>query len=92
MSPEGPLIYLVLGASGSGRREVLADLIDGGLGADDRAAVLVSEGEKPLEKAVGGPEPTAWRWIPPHAPGECGRSRPPSRRTQPMSSLYPTAM
>jgi hypothetical protein len=66
------LIYLLLGASSSGRREVLADLIDGGLGADDRAAVLVSEGEKPVGKAVGGPEPATWRWIPPHASGESG--------------------
>ncbi len=38
-------MYLVLGAAGSGRREVLADLIDGGLSEGDRPAVLVSEGE-----------------------------------------------
>ena len=45
-----PLVYLVLGAAGSGRREVLADLIEGGLGASDRAAVLLAAGE-PADKA-----------------------------------------
>jgi hypothetical protein len=38
-------VYLVLGAAGSGRREVLADLIEGGLGEGDKPAVLISEGE-----------------------------------------------
>jgi len=38
-------VYLVLGAAGSGRREVLADLIEGGLGGGDRPVVLVSSGE-----------------------------------------------
>jgi hypothetical protein len=41
------LVYLVLGAAGSGRREVLADLIEDGLGEADRAAVLVSSTEWP---------------------------------------------
>jgi hypothetical protein len=36
---------MILGAAGSGRRDVLADLIDGGLEETDRAAVLVPEGE-----------------------------------------------
>ena len=45
-----PLVYLVLGAAGSGRREVLADLIEGGLGASDRAAVLLAASE-PADKA-----------------------------------------
>jgi len=38
-------VYIVLGSTGSGRREVLADLIGDGLGGGDRAAVLVSAGE-----------------------------------------------
>ncbi|CAM3067330.1 hypothetical protein [Rariglobus hedericola] len=42
---EKPLIYIILGAAGSGRREVLADMIEGGLGEGDRAAVLLSTGE-----------------------------------------------
>jgi hypothetical protein len=39
------LVYLVLGAAGSGRREVLADLIEGGLAEGDRPAVLISNRE-----------------------------------------------
>jgi hypothetical protein len=39
------LVYLVLGAAGSGRREVLADLIEDGLGDEDKSAVLVSSTE-----------------------------------------------
>ncbi len=59
-----PLVYLVLGAAGSGRREVLADLIEGGLGETDRAAVMVSDAEQLDEVAdqklgaIG-----RWRWI-----------------------------
>jgi len=46
MSPsEKPLVYLILGAVGSGRRAVLADLIDGGLEPTDRPAVLWPAGE-----------------------------------------------
>jgi hypothetical protein len=41
------LVYLVVGAAGSGRREVLADLIGDGLGEKDRPAVLVSSTEWP---------------------------------------------
>jgi len=57
------LVYLVLGAAGSGRREVIADLIDGGLSEGDRAAVLLAEGEPAdeAEKRLG--EITRWRWI-----------------------------
>jgi hypothetical protein len=33
MSSEKPLVYLILGAAGSGRREIVADLIEGGLAA-----------------------------------------------------------
>ncbi|MEI6862186.1 MAG: hypothetical protein WCL04_08035 [Verrucomicrobiota bacterium] len=42
-----PLVYLILGAAGSGRRELLADLLDGGLAEGDQAAVLLAEGETP---------------------------------------------
>lgn len=44
----------MLGSSGSGRREILADLIGGGLGEEDRAGVLVSSGEDPA------PGPAGW--------------------------------
>ena len=40
-------MYLVLGAAGSGRREVLADLTEDGLMDGDRPAVLISDQEKP---------------------------------------------
>jgi len=49
MSPEKPLVYLILGAAGSGRREVLADLIDGGLSEGDQSVVLLSTGEAASE-------------------------------------------
>jgi hypothetical protein len=54
------LIYLVLGSGGSGRREVLADLIEGGLGETDRAAVLLSstEWEAPADARL----PNVTRW------------------------------
>jgi len=42
---EKPLVYLVLGSAGSGRREVLVDLIQDGLGEADRAAVLLCDTE-----------------------------------------------
>ena len=59
-----PLVYLVLGAAGSGRREVLADLIEGGLGEGERAAVMLSEAEAPddgAEAKLG--TVTRWRWL-----------------------------
>ena len=42
---EKTLVYLVLGAAGSGRREVIADLIAGDSGENGRAVVLLEEGE-----------------------------------------------
>jgi hypothetical protein len=39
-------VYLVLGAAGSGRREVLVDLVEGGIGEGDRPAVLISAQER----------------------------------------------
>lgn len=61
---EKPLVYLILGAAGSGRRAVLHDLIDGGLDDTDRAAVMVSAGEP-----IGGgdvvklPNVSTWDWV-----------------------------
>jgi len=55
MSDEKPLVYLVLGAIGSGRREVVADLIASGLDAADTPVVLTAESE-------GGTDETTWRW------------------------------
>lgn len=61
-SAESPLVYIVLGASGSGRRELLADLIDGGLSEDDRAATLLSFGEAPDEYDAKLGRVTRWKW------------------------------
>ncbi len=59
-----PLVYLILGAAGSGRREVLADLIEGGLGEGAQAAVLLADSEETneaLEKKLGAV--ARWRWL-----------------------------
>ncbi len=40
-----PLFYIVMGAAGSGRREVLASLIDGGVPEDAQSFVLLPEAE-----------------------------------------------
>lgn len=63
MSAEKPLVYLILGAPGSGRRDVVADLIEGGLGEDDRAAVLLSTSEPPAEVDAKLPELERWSWL-----------------------------
>ena len=62
MSSEKPLVYVILGAAGSGRREVLADLIASGLGEGDRAAVLLSAGETAGEHDASFTQLTRWTW------------------------------
>jgi len=60
---EKPLVYLMLGATGSGRREILSDLIDGGLEPEDRPAVLLSADEAPqVEPEAKLPGVARWRW------------------------------
>jgi len=59
---EKPLVYVILGAAGSGRREVIADLIEGELGEADRAAVLVAASEAPDEHDAKLPRLARWRW------------------------------
>lgn len=63
MAAQKPLVYLVLGASGSGRREVLADLIAAGLGESDRGVVMLEEGEAadPADARLARVERWAWR-------------------------------
>jgi hypothetical protein len=60
--PIKPLVYLVLGATGSGRREVLADLIAAGLEAKDRAAVMLSDAESPDPADAQLGQITRWKW------------------------------
>jgi hypothetical protein len=57
-----PLVYLILGAAGSGRREVLADLIEAGLAEGDRAAVLLADSEAMDAFDASLPAVTRWRW------------------------------
>jgi hypothetical protein len=60
-SSDKPLAYLVLGAAGSGRREILADLI-GGLGDGDRPAVLRAEHEPADAADARLPGLARWTW------------------------------
>jgi hypothetical protein len=61
-SSDKPLAYLVLGAASSGRREILADLIEGGLADGNRAAVLLSEGELASVSETVLPYIACWSW------------------------------
>lgn len=60
---EKPLVYLILGAAGSGRREVLGDLIADGIGEGERAAVLLSAAEPGVEADAKLPEVKRWTWL-----------------------------
>ena len=62
MPAEKPLVYFVLGAAGSGRREVLADLLEGGLAEGERAAVMLSEAEVPDEFEAKLGVIVRWHW------------------------------
>jgi hypothetical protein len=64
---EKPLVYLILGAVGSGRREVLVDLIEGGLDENDRPAVMLpaGEGDRVAKGDTTGtalPSTSHWTW------------------------------
>ncbi len=61
-APEKPLVYLILGAAGSGRRDVLVDLIEDGLNSSDRPAVMVSAGEKDTPADAKLPAVSRWEW------------------------------
>lgn len=60
-SSEKPLVYLVLGAAGSGRREVLLDLIEG-LEETDRPAVMVAASEATDPADAKLPALSPWQW------------------------------
>lgn len=59
---EKPRVYLILGATGSDRREIIADLIEAGLAADDRAAVLLPAAEPPHPADARLPAAERWTW------------------------------
>jgi len=58
-----PFVYLILGASGSGRRAVVADLIQDGIAPGERTRVFIASDEaaSSIDPALG--EVTRWRWL-----------------------------
>jgi hypothetical protein len=66
MSSEKPLVYLILGAAGSGRREIVADLIDGGLAAgsagQQSALALLPADERAGEADARLGSLARWAW------------------------------
>ena len=52
---EAKRVYLVLGAIGSGRREVIADLMASGLDESDTAVVFTAATESPDDGLI-------WQW------------------------------
>lgn len=62
MSSKPPLVYLLLGATGSGRREVLADLVGEGLDEDESSLVLLSDKEPADARDAQLGEIGRWRW------------------------------
>jgi hypothetical protein len=63
MSSEKPLVYLVLGAAGSDRRAIVADLIEGGLAEGDRSLVMVSDEEIGSEADPRLGKVRRWVWM-----------------------------
>ncbi len=66
-------VYFILGTPGSGRRSIVRDLIENGLGPDDRALVLVAESEAPdpADAKLAGLKNTEvrrWAWTGPTLP------------------------
>lgn len=62
MPTEKPLVYLILGAAGSGRRELIADVIDAGLVEGDRPAVLVAATEAASDFDARLRHIVRWTW------------------------------
>src|ERR1700692_2205955 len=59
---EKPLVYLILRASGSGRREVVVDLIEGGEIGSRRSAVMLAEGATAHPADDNLAPIFRWRW------------------------------
>ena len=57
-----PLVYLFLGVPGSGRREILGDLLADGLADDDTPAILLPAEEPETAADAGLPRLGRWRW------------------------------
>jgi hypothetical protein len=61
-SAEPPLVYIILGAAASGRRQVLHDLIDGGVSDTDHAVALISYDEAADDYDGKLPNVARWAW------------------------------
>ena len=64
MSSEKTPVYIILGSAGSGRRELLADLIADGLAPGDQPAVFLSNAEAPHSLDAKLPPGPRWTWQP----------------------------
>jgi hypothetical protein len=62
MNSEKPLVYLILGSAGSGRRAVLADLIEDRPEEGGVTAVMLSDSEKPAPSDERLPGLVRWNW------------------------------
>lgn len=67
MSESSNSVYFILGTPGSGRRAIVRDLVENGLAADERALVLLAEGEAtvPADAALAKlkhVEVRRWAW------------------------------
>jgi len=61
-SHDRPLVYLILGTPGAGRREVLADLITDGLVEGDRAVTALADTEAPSGQDARLGRELRWTW------------------------------
>lgn len=64
MSQEKTPVYIILGSIGSGRRELLVDLIGDGLAPEDQPAVLLPAAEAPHPRDTDLPPGPRWSWQP----------------------------
>lgn len=65
MASPSPLVYLVLGTPGAGRRAIVRDLVENGFEAGEKATVLLAEGEAadPADAELAAlPNVTVQRW------------------------------
>lgn len=62
MATEKPLVYLILGAAGSGRRAVLTDLLSDGLTAGETVSVMLASSEAASEADANLPGLVRWTW------------------------------
>lgn len=78
MATNDTLVYLILGPSGSGRREILADLLETGLDEGEKAAVLVAQAETDspaMARISARADVIRWSWHP-AGKGDAGKGAP----------------